>query len=71
MTLKDKKRLRDNFFTRAGPNARAFAALFEKAGDLGFYDQSHFSRLFAANRGISPSAYRHRHHLGAATKPTA
>lgn len=35
-------------------------SLTEIAYNTGFYDQSHFNRVFKAETGISPSNYRHR-----------
>lgn len=49
MTLKEKKRLRDDFFNRAGPNARAFAALFDQSTDMGFYIKDAKGRIIALN----------------------
>ena len=49
MTLQEKKRLREDFFERAGPNARAFAALFDHATDLGFYIKDSEGRIIALN----------------------
>ena len=49
MTLQEQKRLRDDFFERAGPNARAFAALFNHATDLGFYIKDIEGRVIAIN----------------------
>ena len=49
MTLQEKKRLRNDFFDRAGPNARAFAALFDHATDLGFYIKDNEGRIIALN----------------------
>ncbi|HPO38091.1 MAG TPA: helix-turn-helix domain-containing protein [Kiritimatiellia bacterium] len=31
------------------------------AGEVGFYDQSHFSRTFTRLMGLSPLKYRKRH----------
>lgn len=31
------------------------------AAETGFYDQSHFSRIFTRERGITPGAYRRQH----------
>ena len=49
MTLKEKKRLRDDFFERAGPNARAFASLFDHLTDVGFYIKDAEGRIIALN----------------------
>ena len=49
MTLKEKKRLRNDFFNRAGPNARAFAALFDQSTDTGFYIKDIEGRIIALN----------------------
>ena len=49
MTLKEKKQLRDDFFEQAGPNARAFAALFDHATDMGFYIKDAQGRIIALN----------------------
>ena len=29
--------------------------------ECGFYDQSHFTRIFTAERGMTPGQYRRRH----------
>ena len=49
MTLKEKKQLRDDFFEQAGPNARAFAALFDHATNMGFYIKDTQGRIIALN----------------------
>ena len=40
--------------------ARTHKAAGRIALDCGFYDQSHFTRIFHAATGMSPTAYRHR-----------
>lgn len=32
------------------------------ATETGFYDQSHFTKLFVRERGMTPGEYRRRHH---------
>ena len=38
--------------------------LAEIAHDCGFYDQSHFTRAFIRERGVTPGAYRRQHGQG-------
>lgn len=50
MTIKEKKRLRDAFFRKAGPNAATFKALFDAAPELCFYMKDLDGRIMALNR---------------------
>ena len=50
MTLKEKKALRTRFFAKIGSNA-----------ETGFFDQSHFTRVFKRERGLTPGEYRRQH----------
>ena len=77
MTIRGKKSLRNAFFRALGPNAATFKAVFDAARQLletssmlvadiatacGFYDQSHFTRAFIRERGVTPGVYRRQHH---------
>jgi AraC-like DNA-binding protein len=52
---------------RVNAAARLLAETNRKTTDLavevGFYDHAHFSRTFRRHTGVSPAAYRRRHHL--------
>lgn len=50
VTLKEKKRLRDLFFKKLGPNAEAFKAMFDLAPLLCFYMKDTQGRIMALNQ---------------------
>ena len=60
--------MQDEFFKAAGPNAATFKAMMdtemplsEIAVETGFWDQSHFTKMFKLERGVTPGEYRRRH----------
>jgi len=50
MNRAEKQRLRNRFFKSLGPNAAAFAALFNRSEDIGFYIKDREGRIMALNR---------------------
>lgn len=44
--------------------------LLQVASDTGYFDHSHFTRVFKRSRGITPSAYRTRFHDVASQRPS-